>query len=97
MEVRNVRGLDCVAFVHSRLDAVPRALPRLRQRTLLLGDELGRALRRMHGDPLAVAAVLPRVLAHIRTVDSLVRLSVEGFGRGRLRQIYLAVHILILN
>ena len=66
LKVRYVCVFDGVSLVHRRLDAVPGALARLLQGpTLLL--QLRRALRPdragVHGDALAVATVLPRVLA----------------------------------
>ena len=66
LKVRYIRVFDGVSLVHRRLDAVPGALARLLQGpTFLL--QLRRALGPdgawVHGDALAVATVLPRVLA----------------------------------
>ena len=69
--------------MHCRLNAVPRAFARLLERTLtLLSNHLTRDRIRIGvdvDDPLAVAAVLPRVLPHaqILAIDALV-------GGGRL-------------
>lgn len=85
--------------MHRCLDAVTRALARLLQRTLFISRQLSGAQalrtyrRRVHRDALTVAAILSRVLPHIRAINSLVGLCrSQVFVRDRLWLVHIVFH-----